>query len=570
MQQALVIRILLTLVAVGCTAHTIFFVHSGHFSFDWRVYDAHTIILEPRRDVQANGVRRGDRLDLQHQNLATRASLYVTTMPGETYTLALQRNGERLQIPVSRNPPLNPDPDYLNALFLALVLALGLVTLWWGRDWTAWGLSLFAIAFLVNNFLFLPLPPIAAFATTLVNWTVIAPLATLGLYAMALALSGAVLIPPIRRLFHAVLAVILLANLVLLNAQAVAFVVFGDTRLLQYGLSSIILYVVSIFIPLVVLLTAYPRADPERQLRLRWVIFSLALFLGPLAWSNLILRGGAAPFVWWTAILCGVSGLLYAVLRKRVVAMSFAVNRALVFAVIAAFVIGIFALLGIVVEETALGRDEGLALTLGVSLIIGLVLEALRDRINSVIERLFFRRRFSAENALRRFARQCAYITCRNRLLDEAVEEIHQHIQPGALAFYEETDDGYLRVRQGGEPTFPERVDIDDRTFVQLRAETDELDLGDVKSELGGEGYAYPMAVRGALRGAVVCGARTEAYTKDERDLIAHVAHQVGLALHALHARDNEIFIANLASGVVEPSDARMHARDLHSKWAYK
>ncbi len=68
------------------------------------------------------------------------------------------------------------------------------------------------------------------------------------------------------------------------------------------------------------------------------------------------------------------------------------------------------------------------------------------------------------------------------------------------------------------------------------------------------------MAVRGVLGGALLCGARTEEYTRDERRLIAEVAQQVGTALHALRARDNEALVRALASGEIDLPTARKRA----------
>jgi hypothetical protein len=375
-------------------------------------------------------------------------------------------------------------------------------------------------------------------------------------------------------LCHVIFGFVLLANAVLLAMQVIAFVVFGNIDPAGIG-AAMILYVVSILIPVAVLIAALPRADTAHRLRLRWVIWSLALFIGAIAWNNLAeisdalnTRGAFRQTVWWSAMLCGLGGLLYSVLRKRVVAMSFAVNRALVYGLIVAFVIGIFALLAAVVESTAIGRDAGLALTVGVSMGIGLVLEALRDRINSVVERLFFRRMYDADAALRRFAHQCAYIERPDRLLAEAEEEIHRHIRPRSSAFYESSEQGYLRVRQRGVQQYAERIEVDDRAFVAMRADRAEIDLGELRSALGNEGYAFPMVVGGVLRGAIACGGRNEEYTRDERKLLAEVAHQVGIALHALRARHNEALVRELAGGTLEPCEARQRARALQATWA--
>jgi 23S rRNA maturation mini-RNase III len=264
-------------------------------------------------------------------------------------------------------------------------------------------------------------------------------------------------------------------------------------------------------------------------------------------------------------LLFALIGLIYGLLFKRLVRLSFIINRGAVYGLTAIVVVGIFALLGALIQSFTIGGNAGLALTLGVSLIVGLGLEAVKKRIDSLVERLFFRRKYIADSMLRRFARQCAFIEDPERLLDEAVAEIREYLQAPSVALYERVTDSYTRVCQRGRNAFPERVAIDDRAFVALRAELTEQDLHTYKSALGFEGYGFPMAVRGKLQGALIVGARPEQYTPDERELLAHVAYQVGMALHALRTRENEKLMRAFASGELEPALARERARQLFS-----
>jgi len=120
-------------------------------------------------------------------------------------------------------------------------------------------------------------------------------------------------------------------------------------------------------------------------------------------------------------------------------------------------------------------------------------------------------------------------------------------------------------VRRRGEPAYPASVDVDDRAFVSMRADREPVNLRDVTSSLANEGFAFPMAVRGMLGGALVCGPRIEAYTRDERRLLAELAQQVGTAVHALRARDKEALVRVLARGELHLSTARQRARAVHS-----
>ncbi|HLS79868.1 MAG TPA: GAF domain-containing protein [Steroidobacter sp.] len=501
-----------------------------------------------------------------------RAGLYTSDLPGESAVLQVRRDSTAFSVPVTTITNEAGGLSHLYDATLFLVLVLGLTTLWWGRDWAAWGLSLFAHATLINFFLFyVPLPPLAAFAAVLLNQAIVGTLLPAGLYISAFALAGPVITARLRRFFHLVFLLVLLANLILLCTQTIGYVVFGNTMLERTGVTGL-LFAISIVIPLIVLLAALLGADAARRLRLRWILLSLSLFIGAIAWNNLAqlsdafsTRGFVRQAIWWAALLCGLAGLLYAVLRKRVVSMSFAINRALVYGIVAALVIGVFGVLTVLLENTAIGSEAGVALTVAISVAIGVVLEALRDRINVMVERIFFRKRYEAESALRRFSRECAYIERSDRLLDEAQEEIHRHLGAGASAFYEAGDNGYVCVRQRGEPMYPERIDVDDRAFVSMRADREPVDLRDVTSALGDEGFVFPMAVRGVLGGALVCGPRIEAYTRDERRLLAELAQQVGTALHALRARDKEALVTALARGELDLSTARERARAVQS-----
>ena len=77
------------------------------------------------------------------------------------------------------------------------------------------------------------------------------------------------------------------------------------------------------------------------------------------------------------------------------------------------------------------------------------------------------------------------------------------------------------------------------------------------------------MAVRGKLIGALVCGPRpAEQYTAEERELLQHVAHEVGAALAALHAREGERLLEALAEGTLDAVTARAQAQQLFASRA--
>jgi GAF domain-containing protein len=143
--------------------------------------------------------------------------------------------------------------------------------------------------------------------------------------------------------------------------------------------------------------------------------------------------------------------------------------------------------------------------------------------------------------ALRRFAKESAFVNRPEALLDLTVEQIALHVGAPWAAMYEYRSDSYRRVRQRGEADLPATVAADDLVLVKLRAHDRDADLHEATSHLGRDGYAFPLRTRDHLLGVLVVGPRPgEHYAAEERELMAHVAQAVGASLFALRARATE------------------------------
>lgn len=245
-------------------------------------------------------------------------------------------------------------------------------------------------------------------------------------------------------------------------------------------------------------------------------------------------------------------------LRHRVVDITVVINRALVYALTTSLVLGLFALLESLIERTALAHRTSLVLELAVPLGLGVSLSTVHRRIDSLVDRLIFRRQYQEEMALRRFANESAFVNQPETLLDLAVEQIHLHVGAPWVAYYEYTTQGYRRSRQRGAHTLPETVPTDDLALVKLRAHDSEVDLHGALSGLGPEGRVFPLRARDHLLGVLVVGPRPgEHYAAEERELMDHVAHAVGASLFALRAQATEEQLS-AARAEIETSAARL------------
>ncbi|MBV8148280.1 MAG: hypothetical protein JO092_04245 [Candidatus Eremiobacteraeota bacterium] len=222
-------------------------------------------------------------------------------------------------------------------------------------------------------------------------------------------------------------------------------------------------------------------------------------------------------------------GLTYALLNRRLLDVGFVLNRAAVFTAVSLIVVGVFTLL-----EWALGgwlhtasRVANVAVSAAIALGLGLSLHQIHKRVDRVVDSVFFRKRHEDEQALKRFAREVAFITDPHVVLARAMQTLRQHADASSAEFALHDGSGHC-----GE------VDENDPALVTLRASHEVVDLRSTDTALEGE-FAYPMLCRGHLVGALVLGPKSsgEPYAPDESAAIAQLAHAVGVTIDLLAAR---------------------------------
>ncbi len=231
-------------------------------------------------------------------------------------------------------------------------------------------------------------------------------------------------------------------------------------------------------------------------------------------------------------------GLTYSVFSRRLLDVGFALNRAAVFSAVSVLLIGTF-----MTVEWALGgwlvnaghvtsTAVGIALALG----LGFSIRFVHGRVDRTVDRVLFRKRHQQEEALLRFAREAAFITEADALLQRTVSEVADHLEVSSAAILTDDRNGtFVPASSFGPPAAA--VGANDLALVAMRAAPEPVDLHLRASALRGE-YAFPMTSRGVLVGVLVCGAKRsgDAYAPDERETLAKLAHEVGVALSILAA----------------------------------
>lgn len=245
--------------------------------------------------------------------------------------------------------------------------------------------------------------------------------------------------------------------------------------------------------------------------------------------------------------------LTYAMLRHRVVDLGFALNRTVVFGTFSAILLGSFGLIEWGVEHLlpeAWIRASAW-IDAGAAVLVYLAFHRVHGAVERRVEQVFFRHWQRNEDGLRRFVASAAHFEDTRALARGFADELARFGDDAQVAIYRRTD-GVLDRVAGNWNSAPRHFRDDDPAFALMRAERAPLDLGETQTDLPGV-LALPMLDHGVLAGLVLLDLKGNGalWRPDEVALLGWAAHEVGLALAALHAglidTENRLLKAQLA-----------------------
>ncbi|HVC37157.1 MAG TPA: GAF domain-containing protein [Gammaproteobacteria bacterium] len=576
--RAVLISVTLCIIALlAINGYTAFNLSS--LPFTPRFVDAHTAVVEPISAAPLpEGLRAGDRIDIPSLDQSARAALFAggaqdsNMTRGVTYQFAIRRGTTNTMVPVTTGiQSIAPVKRlFISWTWVYLEITLAIVTLlalWKGRDRTARFLVLWGIAYLIGDTLIrVPLSGFALYEANIIEYLLFF-VGRFALYGVAETLAGDSLSANVRITLRIGFALTLLAGITVVLGGAWLLVYRGSAVWIDPALTWLI--TAPYLVTAAALFIAQYRASSAQKIRIQWMLWSLVPFIvGVLARDISVLGFVGTLALNSVGISVGLSGFLYAILRHRMVDVSVVIDKTLVYGATTTLVVGVIAAVNSLALRATLGEGASLLLQVAVPLALGIVLGKVRTYMDRLVERVFFRKKYLAEKALKSFARHCGHIENVQRLLDSAVAEIRRHTRSPALALYEITDQGYTRVRQAGDVTYPQHLDNDDPAVVAARAERKAVELSDFTSSMGTDGCVIPITVLGRLRGVLVCANRPgEHYATDEKQLLTRVVRDVGAAWRILRARDNEEFVRAVARGTLDPASAQTRAQTLEAAW---
>ena len=511
--------------------------------------------VDPGGAADVSGVRAGDLINVRDLAPAERYRLLIGVHPYEKMAFAVSRGATKVPIDyVAGGPPAWRWDTLLWSFASFWILAFAALIAWRRADSAqARALSALLTIYVASSALLpgtwlSPSPLLDAIVSAIgwaLNWAWVPLLATYASLAAKPVSSLRVGLTALAYAAAAVFAIFGIVRIITLWNGTLPWVAqgVGPEWNMTYGAIPYALAVVCGW-------AALAAARGTERSRIAWVITPLMIFyvaemmlyIAPAILpseqhgSALVVAYGFANFGAFLAPL----GMTYSLLNRRVLDIGFALNRVAIFSGVSIVVVGAFMLFEWALGSWLQGQSHTTSIAVGaaVALLLGFSIRFVHDRVELVLDRIFFRKRHEDEEAIRRFAREAAFITDPGLVMRRTVDVLESH-----------ADASFARLAlSDGNGKYAE-VSENDPAIVSLRTWHRKLDLHGVDTQFEGE-FAYPMIARGRLIGVLLLGPKRsqESYAPDESDAIDDLAHHVGGVLDVLgHSTPNgEPIVAEL------------------------
>jgi hypothetical protein len=215
----------------------------------------------------------------------------------------------------------------------------------------------------------------------------------------------------------------------------------AEASILVLVIPLMLLSVVSLFVRL------RRSSGPERQ-QLKWFAYAAALLASELVVVNgLALLGGAIErkaselvlFLVFLVVLSGIPVAMgVAILKYRLYDIDLLINRTLVYGPLTAMLVLVYVggVVGLQFAFRALTGQESTLAVVASTLAIAALFGPLRGRVQAIVDRRFYRRKYDARKTLEGFSAKLRDETDLDALNDELVGVVRETLQPAHVSLW--------------------------------------------------------------------------------------------------------------------------------------
>jgi hypothetical protein len=322
------------------------------------------------------------------------------------------------------------------------------------------------------------------------------------------------------------------------------------------------LYFVAYLVGLTIFIDTYHHARVEDRQRIRWVILGFAIGIPASIVGTTLLNDAVLPFTipyWFFGLLqllntLGPIMVAYAVLRHRVIDVSFYVSRAIVYGVLTSLLVAVFTFIDWFFIRTLSQSSLGVIIEVIVAIALGFWLNGLHQGVDRFIDSVFFRRRHLAEKRLARAASALQHANSGDTVAEYLTLEPVEAFGLIEAALFVRVSDGSFALKRsiGWTAPAPTLLPHDDRLALTLLAEQEPLRLREIEWMPGVHTsvqpvLAVPVVMRRRVEAIAVYGPHVDGADLDVDEIgslnalaVAAAAAYDHLEAHAMRKRVEE------------------------------
>jgi len=182
----------------------------------------------------------------------------------------------------------------------------------------------------------------------------------------------------------------------------------------------------------------------ERQ-QIKWFAYATVVVISGVILKNVVYPVVSVTWVWWVGLIITTVGVVsspvamgLAILRYRLYEIDLIINRTLVYSALTATLAAVY-LGGVVllqyVFRTLTGGESQLAIVAS-TLTIAAMFSPLRRRIQALVDRRFYRRKYDAAKTLESFSAKLRDETNLEALSGDLLEVVQETMQPAHISLW--------------------------------------------------------------------------------------------------------------------------------------
>jgi cytochrome b subunit of formate dehydrogenase len=182
----------------------------------------------------------------------------------------------------------------------------------------------------------------------------------------------------------------------------------------------------------------------ERQ-QIKWFAYATAVAISGVILKNTVYPPVGVTWVWWVGLILTAVGVVsspvamgIAIFRYRLYQIDSLINRTLVYGSLTATLVALYFVVIVVLQRLFVvftGEKSTLAVVAS-TLVIAALFNPFRRRIQAVVDRSFYRRKYDTRKTLEAFSMKLREETDLNALSDDLVRVVRETMQPAHLSLW--------------------------------------------------------------------------------------------------------------------------------------